>query len=92
MQFDVNTLHSKNLYQIFTYAKNKAAAGGDVSGMLLYARTNEEIQPDNTYMMSGNRIGVKMLDLGCVFSEIACQLNEVENDFIAQPEAKQPNL
>ena len=43
-------------------------------------------------MMSGNRIGVKTLDLGCVFSEIACQLNEVENDFIAQPEAKQPNL
>ena len=60
--------------------------------MLLYARTNEEIQPDNTYMMSGNRIGVKTLDLGCVFSGIACQLNEVENDFIAQPEAKQPNL
>lgn len=92
MQYDVNTLHSKNLYQIFTYVKNKAAAGGDVSGMLLYARTDEEIQPDNTYMMSGNRISVKTLNLGCDFSEIACQLNEIANDFIAQPEAKQPNL
>ena len=92
VQYDVNTLHSKNLYQIFTYVKNKAAAGGEVSGMLLYARTDEEIQPDNTYMMSGNRISVKTLDLGCDFSEIACQLNEIANDFIAQPEAKQPNL
>lgn len=62
-QYDVHTLHSNNLYQIFTYVKNKAAAGGEVSGMLLYARTDEAIQPDNTYMMSGNRISVKTLNL-----------------------------
>ena len=82
VQYDVNTLHSKNLYQIFTYVKNKAAAGGEVSGMLLYARTDEEIQPDNTYMMSGNRISVKTLDLNCDFSEITRQLNAIADAFI----------
>ena len=77
VQYDVNTLHSNNLYQIFTYVKNKAVAGGEVSGMLLYARTDEEIQPDNEYMMSGNKISVKTLDLNRDFSEIAEQLNNI---------------
>ena len=63
--------------------KNKAAADGKVSGMLLYARTDEEIQPDNTYMMSGNRISVKTLDLNCDFSEITRQLNAIADAFIA---------
>lgn len=82
-QYDANTLHSSNLYQIFTYVKNKAAAGGEVSGMLLYARTEEEIQPDHTYMMSGNRISVKTLNLDCDFEEVACQLNAIADDFMA---------
>lgn len=82
-QYDANTLHSSNLYQIFTYVKNKAAAGGEVSGMLLYARTEEEIQPDHTYMMSGNRISVKTLNLDCDFEEIARQLNAIADDFMA---------
>lgn len=82
MQYNVNTLHSNNLYQIFTYVKNKAAFGGEVSGMLLYAKTDEELQPDNTYLMSGNRIIVKTLDLNCDFSEIASQLNAIADAFI----------
>ena len=82
-QYNVNTLHSNNLYQIFTYVKNKAAVGGEVSGMLLYAGTDEEIQPDHTYMMSGNRISVKTLDLNCDFREIARQLNAIADAFIA---------
>lgn len=81
-QYNVNTLHSNNLYQIFTYVKNKAASGGTVSGMLLYARTDEDIQPENTYMMSGNRISVKTLDLNNDFSEIASQLNYIADKFL----------
>ena len=77
VQYDVNTLHSNNLYQIFTYVKNKAVAGGEVSGMLLYARTDEEVQPNNEYMMSGNKISVKTLDLNRDFSEISEQLNNI---------------
>ena len=81
-QYDVHTLHSNNLYQIFTYVKNKAVAGGEVSGMLLYARTDEAIQPDNTYMMSGNRISVKTLNLDCPFQMIAEQLNSIADSFL----------
>ena len=82
VQYDVNTLHSNNLYQIFTYVKNKAVAGGEVSGMLLYARTDEKIQPDNEYMMSGNKISVKTLNLNCDFSEISAQLNAIADTFL----------
>lgn len=80
-QFATNTLHSSNLYQIFTYVKNKEIELADqpheVSGMLLYARTDEAVLPNNSYMMSGNKISVKTLDLNCDFSEIARQLNEI---------------
>lgn len=45
--------------------------------MLLYAKTDEMIQPDNTYQMSGNKISVKTLDLNLEFSAIAEQLNAI---------------
>lgn len=79
VQFDTHTIHSHNLYQIFTYVKNRQAAfaGEQVSGMLLYARTDEAIQPDNVYHMSGNRISVMTLDLNRPFSEIAGQLDAI---------------
>ncbi len=84
-QYDVHTLHSANLYQIFTYVKNKEAEMGSkphrVSGMLLYAATDEAIQPDNSYRMSGNQISVKTLDLNRDFSEIAAQLNRIVEEY-----------
>ena len=45
--------------------------------MLLYARTDEQVQPDGDYMMSGNKISVKTLDLNREFVEIAEQLNKI---------------
>ncbi len=86
-QYDMHTLHSNNLYQIFSYVKNKDTEFGDkphtVSGMLLYARTDETIQPDNVYQMSGNKISVKTLDLNCGFSEITTQLNLIVEEHFA---------
>ena len=86
-QYDVYTLHSANLYQIFTYVKNKDTEFGEephkVSGMLLYAATDEAIQPDNSYQMSGNKISVKTLDLNRDFSEIAAQLNAIVTEHFA---------
>ncbi len=83
-RFDVHTIHSGNLNQIFTYVKNKEAELKDqpheVSGMLLYAKTDEEIQPNGSYLMSGNRISVKTLDLNCEFEQIADQLDEIVNN------------
>lgn len=78
VHFDKHTLHSNNLYQIFTYVKNKEAELEDrpheVSGMLLYAKTDEDIVPNNEYRMSGNKISVKSLDLSGNFENIESQL------------------
>ncbi len=77
-QYDVNSLHSGNLYQIFTYVKNlDTDRTGNVSGMLLYARTDEAVLPNNEYKMGGNAISVKTLDLDCDFSEIKKQLDYI---------------
>ena len=70
-----------NLYQIFTYVKNKQVEvqGNDieVSGMLLYAETSSRIQPDSDYVMSGNKISVKTLDLNQEFSVIKNRLDSI---------------
>ena len=83
-QYDVHTLHSGNLYQIFTYVKNKDAEFGNnphtVSGMLLYAATDEDIQPNSSYQMSGNKISVQTLDLNQDFTEIATQLDAIVDE------------
>lgn len=77
-QYQVQRLHPQNLYQIFAYVKNKAVdTDGDVAGMLLYAETDEPIQPDCTCRISGNPIRVKTLDLNRDFSEIAAQLHAI---------------
>ena len=81
VKYDKHTLYSNNLYQIFTYVKNKdyelRQQEHEVSGMLLYAKTDEDIQPDNVYQMSGNQISVKTLDLNLPFSDISRQLNDI---------------
>ena len=90
--FDKRRVHSGNLYQIFAYVKNKQAvlerAGEsiEVSGMLLYAATDEEVQPDVTYRMSGNQIGVRTLDLDRPFEEIRAQLDGIA-DMLTSPSA-----
>lgn len=80
-QYSSNTLHSDNLYQIFTYVKNKDAEYGEVphtvSGMLLYAKTDETIQLNQIYHMSGNKISVRTLDLNQPFKKIANQLDDI---------------
>ncbi len=81
-QYDVNTLHSGNLYQIFTYVKNlDTERTGNVSGMLLYAKTDEVVLPNNEYKMGGNAISVKTLDLDCDFHEIKAQLDDIVCSF-----------
>mgnify|MGYP000096590857 FL=1 len=90
VQFDKHTLHSSNLYQIFTYVKNKEYELRDrehkVSGMLLYAKTKEEVYPNNVYQMSGNQITVRTLDLNLPFSDIAKQLNTIAETHFDLPE------
>ncbi len=81
VQYGKHSLHSRNLYQIFTYVKNKEVElkgkPHEVSGMLLYAKTDEAIYPDNEYRMSGNRISVRTLNLNGNFAMIRKQLNDI---------------
>lgn len=97
VNFDKHSIHSNNLYQIFTYVKNRECQFGDevhsVSGMLLYAKTDEEIQPDQDYQMSGNRISVKTLDLNVEFEKIKEQLDKIVKDlsFDNNTERRNPN-
>lgn len=77
-QFNLNKIRSNNLYQIFSYVKNLDSKGtGDVSGMLLYAKTGEIISPDFDYYIGGNKISVKTLDLNTDFKFIENQLNMI---------------
>lgn len=81
-QYDVQSIHSGNLYQVFTYVKNLDKDNtGNVAGMLLYAKTQEQITPNNKYSMGGNTIWVKTLDLNLPFSQIAEQLEKIAGDY-----------
>ena len=76
--FDKPTIHSANMYQIFTYVKNfDVEDTGKVSGLLLYAKTDEDITPDLSASFGKNRIRVKTLDLNQKFSGITQQLEEL---------------
>lgn len=79
---NTTTIHSANLYQIFTYVKNKALEAPNVSGMLLYAKTDVVGDFDKIYHMSGNKISVKTLDLNCDFDGIKSQLNTIAESFL----------
>jgi 5-methylcytosine-specific restriction enzyme subunit McrC len=81
-QYGNQTIHSHNLYQIYTYVKNKdRLSNKSVSGMLLYANTEGQ-NPDVEYMMDGNKISVKTLDLNCPFASVSKQLNGLADDWL----------
>jgi 5-methylcytosine-specific restriction enzyme subunit McrC len=70
--------HSDNLYQILAYVKNHDKVhSGDTSGMLLYAKTAGEINPDARICIGGNMIYIRTLDLNKEFSGIEQQLETI---------------
>ncbi|MBP3261214.1 5-methylcytosine-specific restriction endonuclease system specificity protein McrC [Pseudobutyrivibrio sp.] len=79
--FDIQSFRNANLYQIFTYVKNRDTEHtGNVSGMLLYAKTNEDFQPSNDFLMDKNKISVGSLNLNLPFTDIAAQLEKIVVD------------
>lgn len=77
VHYNKATIHSNNLYQIHTYVTNKDKGHkGLVDGMLLYAKTDEEIVPDGVMKLNdGNRIFFRTLDLNVPFDNIKKQLD-----------------
>lgn len=74
--FDKHTIHSNNQNQILTYVLNHDSDhSGKTDGMLLYAKTQEEIQPDGHMKWhDGNMIYYRNLDLSQDFNGIKQQL------------------
>lgn len=86
-QFGKVSIPTDNLYQIFTYVKTKEnelknVPHERVSGMLLYAQTEEEGAFNNEYQIMGNRICARTLDLSKDFSAIKAQLDEIAEKYL----------
>ena len=77
-QFGNTTMNSGNIYQIFTYVKNMDVENsGKVSGVLLYAKTDEAVVPDQEVTLAGNKFIMTTLDLNQPFENIARQMDKV---------------
>lgn len=78
---------SENLYQMFTYVKNEDKdQSGKVHGILLYAKPTGETVLQKDYIMGGNRIGVRTLDLSMDFRHIRNQLDEIAIEWAGWPQ------
>ncbi len=82
VQYGKHTLHSQNVYQIFTYVMNQDVGNtGNVSGLLLYAKTDEDIVPNVDTVIMGHKISAKTLDLNCNFKAISAQLKSISKTY-----------
>ncbi|MDO5481317.1 MAG: 5-methylcytosine-specific restriction endonuclease system specificity protein McrC [Candidatus Saccharibacteria bacterium] len=73
-------INSGNIYQIYSYVKNKDTFhSGNVSGMLLYAKTDDSEDLDLKYSLDGNTFYVKTLDLNQPFELIRARLIQIKN-------------
>jgi len=79
-QYGSSSYHNGNIYQINTYVQSAKAdsdyAGCVIEGLLLYAQTNENVAPDS-FVISGNKIGINAIDLNQKFVNIAAQLDSI---------------
>lgn len=85
--YDKESVRNAHLYQILAYIKNKEAEFKDkpneVSGMLLYARTDGTVPKDTEYSILGNRISVCTLDLNQEFIYIAEKLDCIAEKYFS---------
>ena len=86
LHFDKISYLSNNLYQIFTYVKNKDVDNtGNIEGMLLYAKTEDEIlTEENTFNMSGNNISIRVLDLNQEWELIRAMLDKIAQNIYSK--------
>lgn len=69
------------------YVKNKgielSGTEHGVAGLLLYARTDEPIVPNQSYRMGGNTISVRTPDLNRDFADMRSQMDGMCSAFFA---------
>lgn len=66
---------SSNLYQMFAYLNNwSMITDANVGGMILYAKTSDEYQPNHSYWIKGQSVVIDVIDLDQPFTQITEQL------------------
>ncbi len=81
-QYDKATYHSNNMYQLLSYIKNKEVeVGGKVGGILLYAKTQEDVVPNQEFEILGNYYSLKTLDLNQEFAGIKNTLDNIAENY-----------
>ena len=71
--------------EIYTYVKNQDTSHtGNISGLLVYAKTQEAITPDCLFNLGGNQIGARTLDLNQDFRQITAQLDGIAQQFFGK--------
>lgn len=77
-----NLIHTNNFNQINVYVINKINSYNKINGMLLYAKTEDEIHPYvNVHHDLGYNIIVDSLDLNEDFVNIKSKINHIVNNF-----------
>lgn len=75
--------HSYNLYQIYSYVKNyDKNKTGKVVGILLYAKTDEDVPTSEPISIDGNVFCVEVLDLYQNFDSIKKQLDNLITKYL----------
>lgn len=79
---DTGKILSGNIYQIYSYVKNMDKNHtGNVEGMLLYAKTEEEIKEVHGQSIDGNKFHIRVLDLSGEWTEITKTLDSIADNF-----------
>lgn len=79
-QYNKETYRNNNINQIFTYVKNEDYKNtGDVSGMLLYAKTESENLGWQEMKLTNNIFIITDLDLSSEFSAVQDKMNKIAN-------------
>ena len=77
-RYEKKSFNTSHIYQIYSYVKNSdKEATGNVAGVVLYAKTDEDITPDADWVIGGNRISLKTLDLNQDWTAITDQLDKL---------------
>lgn len=79
---DQEKVRSNHLYQIYSYVKNlDVYKNGEVSGALFYALIKDQQVPKLDYIIEGNKISVRTIDLNKPFYHITKQINSFIDDW-----------
>lgn len=84
-RYDKKIISRDNWNQLFAYISNESYNSSKiVSGMLLYAQTDEEIANNNVTSVMGHKMSIRVLDLRRDFNSISYELNQIANEFMAE--------